>query len=56
MEKEEINKKILEEIDLYYSRNLNNYYFSEDFKDFIKELEKKYNCEIDTISYQIKFN
>lgn len=56
MNKKEIKKKILKEIDLYHARNLNNYYFSEDLKDFIKELEEKYNCEIDAFSYQIKFN
>ena len=42
----DLQKIIIEEIDNFYRRNLFNKYFNDDFKEFIKELEEKYNCEI----------
>lgn len=51
---EDIQEKVLIAIELFNERNLNNSYSTEDYKDFIKELEKEYNVEIDPLTYKIK--
>lgn len=51
---EDIQDKVINEIEVFNEKNLFNEYYREDYKDFIKELEKKYNVEIDPLSYEIK--
>ena len=50
---EEIQEKVLNEIEGFNQRNLFNEYYREDFTKFIQGLEKKYNVKIDKISYEI---
>ena len=59
MNEEELKKHIISLIEKRERISLTNdcyYWDNEDRKDFIKELEKKYNCDIDYISYNIIFN
>lgn len=61
MNEEELKKHIislLEKRDLISLTNdcYNPYFDNEDRKKYIKELEQKYNCDIDYISYNITFN
>ena len=51
---EDVRELVLNEIELFNQRNLFNEYYREDFKEFIKELETKYNVEIDPLTYEVK--
>lgn len=56
----DIEKIIQEKIDNFNNITLtnpiyNDEYVRQDFLKLIKDLEKEYNCEIDSISYEIKF-
>lgn len=44
--------KILNEISERYSRCYN----TEDYLEMLKDIEKKYNCKVDTLTWSIKFN
>lgn len=61
MNKEEIKKYIIERLNHFDEISISNPYYNnencrEDKKILIKELEENFNCEIDYISYEIKFN
>lgn len=51
---EDIQEAVINEIELFNERNLFNEYYKEDYKDFIKDLEHKYNVEIDPLTYEVK--
>lgn len=51
---EDVREDVLNEIEGFNEKNLFNEYSAEDYKDFIKELEKKYNVEIEPLTYEIK--
>ena len=55
-EREQMLKaQIITKLDRMWQRELFNKYAREDFGEYVKELEKEYNCEIDPISWNIKF-
>lgn len=55
-DKKRINRAIEDfKITLKNKEELFNKYAREDFGEYVKELEKEYNCEIEPTSWNIKF-
>lgn len=50
-----IKAQIITKLDRMWQREMFNKYGREDFGEYVKELEKEYNCEIDPTSWKIKF-